>query len=85
MIKGVNKRIIEINNPESIYFERAVFYLKPNVRELPSAIAKSEAERYISRLGMEASVSRKRPKTGKIFLLLVALAAVAGIVSAFFL
>ncbi len=27
MIKGVTKKIVEINNPDSIYFEKAVFYL----------------------------------------------------------
>ena len=28
MIKGVNKKVLEINNPQSIYFEKAVLYLK---------------------------------------------------------
>ena len=31
MIKGVNKKVIEINRPDSAYFERAVLYLKPDV------------------------------------------------------
>ncbi len=35
MIKGVNKKVIEINRPDSAYFERAVLYLKPNVKDIP--------------------------------------------------
>lgn len=36
MIKGVNKKIIEINNPESPYFDKVVLYIKPN-REIHSS------------------------------------------------
>ena len=35
MIKGVNKKVIEINHPDSAYFERAVLYLKPDVKDIP--------------------------------------------------
>ena len=48
MIKGVNKRIIEIKNPDSPYFERAVFYLRPHVLELPEDVADSEAAKFIA-------------------------------------
>lgn len=60
MIKGVNKKIIEINNPESIYFEKAVFYLRPEVIELPQQVAEEEIERYIARLGIMSA--KKKPK-----------------------
>jgi len=30
MLKGVNKLIIEVSNPESDYFERAIFFVKPD-------------------------------------------------------
>ena len=59
MIKGVNKKIIEINNPESIYFEKAVFYLRPEVMELPQQVAEEEIERYISRLGISSQENQK--------------------------
>jgi hypothetical protein len=29
MLKGVNKLIIEVSNPESDFFERAIFFIKP--------------------------------------------------------
>ncbi|HRR76474.1 MAG: hypothetical protein IJK31_11070 [Ruminococcus sp.] len=50
MIKGVTKRIIEINIPDSIYFEKAVFYLRANVRTLPPQVSENEAGRYICRI-----------------------------------
>ncbi len=43
MIKGVNKKVLEINNPQSIYFEKAVLYLKPNMRNVPEKLMKREA------------------------------------------
>lgn len=30
MVRGINKRIIEINDTQNPYFERAVLYLKDN-------------------------------------------------------
>ena len=62
MIKGVNKKIIEINNPQSIYFEKAVFYLKPNVTRLPDSVANSEIERYVDMLGLWNSQKRSHRK-----------------------
>lgn len=67
MIKGVNKKIIEINNPESIYFEKAVFYLRPEVMELPQQIAEDEIERYISRLGISSHNKRKSKNYAAVF------------------
>lgn len=38
MIKGVNKKVLEINNPQSLYFEKAVLYLKPNMTNIPLSL-----------------------------------------------
>ena len=35
MIKGVNKQIIEVNDPESKYFEKAVLYIRPEYADVP--------------------------------------------------
>ncbi len=82
MIKGVNKHIIEVNNPDSIYFERAVFYLKPGVRELPSEITKAEVDRVISRFGLEEYGLRRKRRFGKIAILasLLTLLAVCAVI-----
>ena len=45
MIKGVNKQIIEVNDPDSIYFEKAVFYLRAGVRKLPAEVSSREIDR----------------------------------------
>lgn len=85
MIKGVNKRIIEINNPESIYFEKAIFYLKPNVRELPSVVSQNEINRYISRLGLDDYGKLKKHRFWKKLILSACILAAAAIVIAFIL
>ena len=47
MVKGVNKSIIEINNPDSIYFEKAVLYVRPNVTVFPEAVRRKETDRLL--------------------------------------
>lgn len=68
MVKGVNKKIIEVNNPDSIYFEKAVFYLKPEVRTLPDEIARREIDRYTTGMGFQKRHSRISLKTGRIII-----------------
>lgn len=74
MIKGVNKKVLEINNPQSIYFEKAVLYLKPNMKSVPEKLMKREAYNLINSMG---------PKSGmksvflKIFLVSVMSALIA--------
>ncbi len=59
MIKGVNKKVVEINNPRSIYFEKAVFYLKPNMSLMPEKLIGREAEELVREL-----VPERRKKAG---------------------
>lgn len=47
MIRGVNKKVIEINHPDSVYFERAVLYLRPDIAEVPMQEAQAETEAYL--------------------------------------
>lgn len=61
MIKGVSRKIIEINHTDSIYFEKAVFYLRPEVRELPIEISQAEAKKYISQIIPEINRRKKFP------------------------
>lgn len=83
MIKGVNKRIIEINHPESPYFERAVFYLKPNVRELPSAISEREIQKYINRLGYDDYCVKRSNRLRNLFITIAIVGSSVGIILAF--
>lgn len=61
MIKGVSRKIIEVNNTDSIYFEKAVFYLRPEVKELPIEISRAEAKKYISQIMPEINKRKKLP------------------------
>ena len=74
MIKGVNKQIIEVNDPDSIYFEKAVFYLRAGVRKLPAEVSRREIDRC---LGGEASLYRRRSKRLRTLRVLTYIAAVA--------
>ena len=44
MIKGVNKQVLEITNTENPYFERIVFFVKPEYKGADRAKLKKEAE-----------------------------------------
>ena len=82
MLKGVNRKIIEVNRPDSIYFEKAVFYLRPNVRELPEEISNAEISQYISKLGLEYHRRKRSLMIGKIListLLLICIAALTAV------
>lgn len=85
MIKGVNRNIIEINNTDSLYFEKAVFYLRPNVRELPAPVSDAEVRKYIEKLGIYSVSPRRRFPFGRfaVFVFLIAAAALSA--AAFFL
>lgn len=81
MVKGVSKKIIEVNNPDSIYFEKAVFYLKPEVRTLPNEIAEREIDRYIADSGVHRKY-RKSLKTGRIVIFSALIAVTAFVIAA---
>lgn len=51
MIKGVNKRIVEINNPQNEYFEKAILYIRPSKQSVPQKELNIEAMDYLNRLG----------------------------------
>lgn len=57
MIKGVNRKVIEINRTESDYFERAVFYLRPDVNEAPVHAAQLEAQAILGQAPVRRRVS----------------------------
>ncbi len=61
MIKGVNRTIIEVPNPASRYFERALLFVRPDW-EAAGGRLKSEAERFVATVG---SPPRPRPAHAK--------------------
>jgi hypothetical protein len=68
MLKGVNKLIIEVSNPESDFFERAIFFVKPEKSELitrdvnrnvQSIMGKAETASKTGRLRTKKAASKK--------------------------
>lgn len=73
MVKAVNKLILEINNTENEYFEKAVLYIRPE-KAGDSKLSKS-AEEYLRRVSSTAG--REKKNKSKTFLSLLINIAVA--------
>lgn len=76
VIKGVNKRIIEVINPEDHYFEKVILFLSPQASEEQDMLH-MHVQKYLKSL--TPSVPRKRKTKSKaIFFLQLAGAALLG-------
>lgn len=60
MIKGVNHKIIEITDTESIYYERAFLLVRPQYEEVEEAVLRKEAKKLLSDVGTPSSIKGKR-------------------------
>lgn len=60
MLKGVNRRVIEVKRPDSAYFERAVFYLRPEVDDIPAYAALHETEGCFNGVKVTRSIRLRR-------------------------
>lgn len=43
MLKGVNRQVLEISQPENKYFERILFFVRPEYSSLPETRLKQQA------------------------------------------
>lgn len=50
MLKGTNRRIIEINKTDNDYFEKAILFVKTDKSECPPETLNSQADEYLSQL-----------------------------------
>lgn len=50
MLKGTNRRIIEINKTGNDYFEKAILFVKTDKTEYPTSTLQNQADEYISKL-----------------------------------
>ena len=48
MLRGVNKKIIEINNVEGGYFDRVLFFISEDKKSEPDSVLSRQAEKYVS-------------------------------------
>lgn len=78
MLKGVNRMVLEVNQPENKYFEKMIFFVKPEFSGLSDIKLREQARRAVS--GAEKPPKSKRErKTERIRKILqTAIAAGAG-------
>lgn len=58
MIKGINKQILEVTNPDSPYFEKIIFFVRPQGQTVDESKLQAEALKISKQM-------RKPPKTKK--------------------
>ncbi len=51
MIKGVNRHIVEINNPQNDYFEKAILYVRSEKLTIPPKELSDQALSYLNSFG----------------------------------
>lgn len=61
MIKGINKQILEVTNTESPYFEKIIFFVRPQSQQVSESKLKAEAEK-ISKKLQKPPKSKATPK-----------------------
>lgn len=81
MLRGVNKRIIEVNDTDSDYFEKALFFVKDDT-DFDNKLLENEAKKIIhsyfesqpktSRMGYLRYTEEKKKKTRQIKIFTVA-------------
>jgi hypothetical protein len=72
MLKGVNKLIIEVSNPESDFFERAIFFVKPEKSNLITRDVNRSVQNIMGKAetASKAGKLRTKPPTAKKYTLL---------------
>jgi hypothetical protein len=73
MIKGVNKKIVEINNPKSLYFDKAILYVKPEMSDVPIRFLSQEAQNYLESI---SPISKSNNNNHYISAMLIAITAI---------
>jgi hypothetical protein len=62
MLKGVNKLIIEVSNPESDFFERAIFFVKPDKSDMITRDLNKNVQDIVGRAEAASKAGRIRAK-----------------------
>lgn len=47
MLKGVNRQVVEVSHPESAYFEKVLFFVKPEASRISESRLKDKADAMI--------------------------------------
>ena len=60
MIKGVNKQVVDVAEPDSAYFERVLFFVKPEFSGLGEGALRRKADALLHSTGGEGVARPKR-------------------------
>lgn len=61
MLKGVNRQVLEIAQPECAYFERVLFFVKPEYSSVSESKLKSKADSLIKSSSAPPAEKKKIP------------------------
>jgi len=76
MIKGINKQILEVTNPESPYFEKIIFFVRSEASPQSEALLKTEAEKITKKIIKPPKIRKtKLQKLQGVFFLLLGIGA----------
>lgn len=91
MIRGVNKRIVEVSGGGSRYFDKALLFVRPEFADIPTAKLETDARQYLDNLEQKgaaplppyrssrrADALRRRKIIGRVLLGILITAAVIG-------
>ncbi len=70
MVKGVNKAVIEINDTQDSYIERAILFINPDKASHPQNRLKTQANAYLQHTSSDMQSLPAVPKKKKIVIAL---------------
>ena len=83
MIKGINHTMIELNDTENEYYERAILIVKPEYASVQRAILEDEAKKMLKELDVPSVMKSKKNKF-KSFLKYACSAVIGAVITALF-
>ncbi len=60
MIKGINHKVIEVTDTDSIYYEKAYLLVRPEYEEVEESVLRKEAKKLLSEVGTPSSIKGRR-------------------------
>lgn len=79
MLKGVNRQVVEISQPDSVYFEKVLFFVKPEYTSVDEKRLKARADMLIKNASCPPENKINRSRKSKIIgIVKLAAAAAAG-------
>ena len=79
MLKGINHTVIEVNETENDYYERAILIIRPEFASAQRAVLENEARRMLRRMGAPSAIRSARHLRKK--LIIGAAVFAAGVIS----